>query len=271
MINKILNFKQNEFERYLEYKNLHENTRKLYFLLIQKYFTIYNDFNNENIYQFFKDMKSKNYSVGALNNFRNALLHYGNFSNIKVDLPDLLPQQEKVIDFITLEVLESQILPKVKEIFPHRYLKIKTLLYFMLYTGLRRNEHYNLKRSDIDLVNKRGKVLMDKTNREKVFFINGFMSQLLQEYFNSEEEKENAFNLEKNAIDYIFRKLQPYFPNIHLRPHLFRHGFGTMLNKERFNIKEIAILLGHRSLRSTKRYVSFDIENIAEKYNNVFK
>jgi len=47
---------------------------------------------------------------------------------------------------------------------------------------------------------------------------------------------------------------------------LFRHSAATRLLKEGFNLLDIQSFLGHKSFRSTERYLKFNKEDLKKKY-----
>ncbi|GAH21774.1 unnamed protein product, partial [marine sediment metagenome] len=110
---------------------------------------------------------------------------------------------EKVPDYITLDYFENQIIPVVECIFRNP-LRTKAILYFMFYTGLRRNELYPLKREDINLKEREVKIYAQKVKTEEIRFFPQKVADLIKTYFSIEPEINNAFNLTKNTVKNIF-------------------------------------------------------------------
>jgi len=97
------------------------------------------------------------------------------------------------------------------------------------------------------------------------------IKKILIEYFNSEPEKTNAFNIGKYSIFDIFKTLKLYFQDINIRPHLFRHSFATHLLRKGIDISIVSKLLGHNDIKTTMRYLQTNITLLKEVYNSKIK
>lgn len=161
--------------------------------------------------------------------------------------------------------------------------KLRAILYFMFYTGLRRGEFCKLKRSDIDLVNRTVIVKTPTKNKwERVVPFPAKIAatkhqksidfvQLLKTYFVSEGENENAFNMNAPTLTYMFDQLKPFAPNKKLCPHLMRHSFARMLAKAGVDSRVAQKLLGHKDITTTMLYYDPDIDTIQDLYNEKVK
>lgn len=171
---------------------------------------------------------------------------------------------------ISLEYLEESLIPMVDMTFRNP-VRVRTLLYFMFFTGLRKSEIYALKRKDFDLEQKRVKIYEQKTKQERIVFYPDFVKQYLEGYFKLSPEKENAFNLGKGSIDYIFTKLKPYCKEVNLTPHIFRHSFATYLAKKKMNLKYLKELMGHKNIKTTERYITANPDDLQDAYNKIIR
>jgi len=211
------------------------------------------------------------YAVKTVNLYINAITAFLKYLKLDVKTPKQYKVAKKMPDFITLAYMEKEIIPTVKILFPKTYLKVKTILYFDFYTGIRKGEHYCLKRKDFDLINKTVKIYAPKTMRERILPLNDKIVKLLETYFNSEEEKTNAFNLGAGSIDYIYNTLKPNFDDINLRPHLMRHSYCTNCLVNGMNIREVMELMGHNSIASTEAYLGVCNNQMWDKFREVIK
>ena len=166
---------------------------------------------------------------------------------------------------------EKEIISTIEKLFPNDKLRKKTILNFMIYTGLRKSEMYLLQRKYFNLTESEIKVYIPKTKEERMIPLNNKMIEMIREYFNSEPEKNNAFNLNVGEIDYIFKLLKPNFPEIRLRPHLLRHSFAMHFQRNGFSTREIQALLGHKNIQSTLRYERADISLMKDKVKERIK
>lgn len=147
-------------------------------------------------------------------------------------------------------------------------LKSEALLYFMFYTGCRKGELLNLKRTDFDLTNCKVVFWGEKTKTERRGYYSKEISKLLNEYFNSEKEEINAFNLKLYDINYTFRLLKKIFPNKKISPHIARHSGARYMIEKGIPINIVQKLMGHSSLQTTMIYIDPDEEQIERIYKN---
>jgi len=104
-------------------------------------------------------------------------------------------------------------------------LKLKAILLFLFYTGLRRQEFLNLKRKDIDLdkltVYVRGKT---KNRMEREVPIPKRIANVVKQYFITYPEETNAFNYSNTQLTHLIKDLKCFAPkNINLTVHTLRH------------------------------------------------
>lgn len=217
-------------------------------------------------------LNNRQYSAESLNCYLKAIKAFMRFRKKEISLPNLFKTKKMIPNFIKLEFLEKEILPLISDLYSNlNPLKIKSLLLFMFFTGIRKGELMYLKRKDINLNLRRAKIYSPKTKSEKQIPIPKNLIFILEEYFNSEKEITNCFNLNKGTINYLFQILKTNFKEKNLHPHLFRSSFATHLSKKGFNIFEIQYLMGHKNLASTQRYVNVNIDDLQEKYNERIK
>jgi integrase/recombinase XerD len=212
--------------------------------------------------------KGETVSVGGLNQYKASIRSF--LTHLKLDIP--VPKGEKTArklpKYITEEFFVKEIIPYVDWIFPDNPLKIKALLYFMFYTGLRREEIVGLKREHIDLEQSRVKVFMPKVKLERYIPFLKVVRDLLEVYFQTEPEMTNAFNISYNQIRNVFKKIRKELPNLKdFTPHLFRHSFATHCKNKGLAIDDVQYLMGHSNINTTLRYAHTDITEIQKRYN----
>lgn len=210
--------------------------------------------NEASIRSFILKQKAK-YAVETVNSYLKALKVYLKYLKLDIELPKLYKTPKKNPDYLTLEYLEKEIIPTIKVLFPKNQLKYETILYFDFFTGIRKGEHYNLKRNNFDLKNQLVKIYAEKTMKERVLPLNNRITKMLINYFNSEVEEKNAFNLGAGGIDYLYNTLKPNFDEVNLRSDLMRHSFATHCLLHGMDIRDIQQLLGHDNIQSTMKYI----------------
>ncbi len=219
-------------------------------------------------------------SNGSVNNYLNAIRCFYTFLTESGDrLADdsirtmifsfkHLPIDEKIKDYLTIHELEgivSQAITYDSTMSPE---KVRALLFFMYYTGARRNEVVNLKRMDINLAEREAILRVPiKNRRENTVFFPKKVAEMLKKYFDTEPEVDNAFNLTDRKLGYFFSFLQNFEPDgKHLTPHMLRHSFANMLASQGVDIRIAQKLLGHKSIQSTMIYYNPDKKIVKEIY-----
>lgn len=213
--------------------------------------------------------KKETKATETVNAYIKALKIFFKFNKIDIELPKLFKVTQKIPDSISLEYLEKQIIP-CADLF-NNPLKIKAILLFMFWTGIRKSEILTLTRNNINLGNRTAKIIVKKTKKEKFIMFTKDVADVLRSYFDIEKEQLNAFNLKENTIKNIFLKLKPNFPDINLRPHLLRHSCATYFMGQGANMKFLQNLLGHKSIRSTERYLDTNLSLMKSMYDNLSK
>ena len=216
-------------------------------------------------------MLKRNLAKETINNFIKAIRVYCKFINIDIPILKSLKPEEKLPEAITEEYFKKYIDEMIQFIFDNNALKVKTMLWFMFYTGLRKSEVYNLKRADFNLKERTVKVYQQKTKNERITFYTEEVKKLLEFYFSTEAEEEGAFNLGKGGIEYIFLVMKPYFKDVKLNPHIFRSSYATMLLKKGVDVTIVQKLLGHKNINSTLKYLKTNNELLKEIYDKKIK
>lgn len=224
--------------------------------------------NNETVKQYFLTLKEE-MKTSSINKHRDTLKHFFAFlGREEVVVPNSLDVDRKIPAYISEEFFEKEIIPIAEMIFKKRE-KTLAILYFLFYTGLRRNEIVMLRRKDIDLEKETFKVYMSKSKREKYGFFTSKVKQILQTYFRTEEETSNAFNISGAIVANMFKKLSPYFKDIKpFNPRLFRHSFGTLCRQRGIKLEDIKDLMGHKSISTTMIYAHSNPEELRKKYKD---
>ena len=261
-----------KFKNWLIVNGKSKNTINSYSFQIKKFLKdiSISDITKENIYDYILNLKD-NYANSSINIFLASLQSFLNFLEKDIKLPKALPIEEKLPVYITREYFENEIINNIKIMFPQNFLKVRAILYFLFYTGIRRTELTSLKRENINLEKRTAKIHIKKTKKEKIVFFTKEVRDMLKAYFSIENESKNAFNTSYESIQYIFDKLKKMLNNNKLTCHVFRHSLATYLRKKGFNIEDIKEILGHKNIQSTMIYAHADIKDIKHKYDKKIK
>jgi len=190
---------------------------------------------------------------------------------------NLVKNDKKLPHFVESENMDF-LLDEVE--FPDNYegFRDNLIINLLYYTGMRRAELINLKISDINIAEKKIKVL-GKRNKERIIPLTKKLLCIYNVYI----EKRNELYV--NSEDYVFltkkgNKLYPksvyYTVNKYLSlvtkidkrsPHVLRHSFATHLLNNGADINAVKELLGHANLSATQIYT----HNTFEKLKRVYK
>jgi integrase/recombinase XerD len=254
----------NQLENYKTYLiNLHRSLVYYNFLiplfayLEEKNFQ-FETLNKEQIAQYFTD---KNYSSNSINNVIKASRDYSKFLKIEKHASfeiRLLEIERKLPKYITYEELLQGI--KSYATYSSRgmsVLKANAILKFLFFSGIRKGELLFLKREKIDLVNCSVAIWGQKSKTERIVYYPDKIIKDLTDYFNSEEEDKNAFNITLSEINWLAKKIGKYL-NKNISCHTFRHSAGRYMIEKNVSPLILQRILGHASLQTTLIYASPD-------------
>ena len=221
--------------------------------------------------------RSVNRKISVLRSYFNFLLKIGEIEKNPLKNHKPLKEEKKVqVPFSENEInllLNGNYFTK-----DYEGTMIKTLIELFYSTGLRLSEVTNLKRTSVDLVNKKIKVL-GKRNKERIIPI---IDPLKNQLFKFQElkreiigESENEFffvdkkNLKLKNI-YVYKLVNNYLNKVSTKskrsPHMLRHSFATHLLNNGADINSVKELLGHASLAATQIYTHTSMEKIKSIY-----
>jgi site-specific recombinase XerD len=151
------------------------------------------------------------------------------------------------------------------------------VIHLLLGAGLRLSELANLQRSDVDLSERKGwvRVRMGKGMKTREIPLNRDARKALEDYFATFDGKEDAAlfsgqrgSLTAEGIREIVKKYAYQAKLEHCSPHTLRHTFGKNLVDTGTPLDQVALLLGHESLDTTKIYTapsSADLQKAIER------
>jgi len=154
--------------------------------------------------------------------------------------------------------------------------KKSLLIMRLLYsTGLRVSECVNLKVSDLELVNNMGWVRSGKGRKDRAFFLSSKLSDEIQKYIQTLDEKEiylfpgkNGHLSTRNIQQIIKLTAKKAGIQKKVTAHKLRHSFATHNLNKGVDIRLIQELLGHSDLSTTQIYTHVSKEQL-KKVKNV--
>jgi len=231
-------------------------TAKMYQCRINKILSVIKEENlsEETITKFMIELQKTN-SVSTFNGYITALTVYLRFLKKDIPLPKVLKGMKTLPESMS-ELQMEKLIDTLSQILKRDFIKVKALFYFLFYSGIRIGEINTLKRADFDFTRKEVKILGEKTKEERIVTFEIKTKNALEEYFASEEEKTNAFNINSNAVQQRLKDMKKYVPDMNLHAHIFRHSFARYcLEVLGTDILTVSKLMGHANLITTERYL----------------
>lgn len=143
-------------------------------------------------------------------------------------------------------------------------LRDKTVVYILLYSGLRVSELVNLKIQDLDLLTMSLKVV-GKGGKYREVPLKPEAAETIKEYLET-ERKDSPFatseyllvtqrsgKMDTDTVNKLLKK-QGKALGLILFPHKFRHTFCTRLLKKGVDLTTVAKLAGHANIQTTASY-----------------
>jgi integrase/recombinase XerD len=262
-------------EKLINYKNYLINIRRslVNYNYLRPFFNYLED-NKIDFYKLTKDelanyFKVKNYKPKAINSVLTAGRDFCKYENITEHASfqiKLLEVEVRERQYITYEELLNGI--KQYATYSTRgmnSMKCSVVLKFMFFTSIRKGELLTLTRDKVDLTNCSALIWGQKDKAERiVYFPDNFVKELT-DYFNSEPEEKNAFNITLMELNHLVKKIGKYI-NKKISPHSLRHaGAKYMVTK---NVSPITMqrIMGHNSLTTTLIYCKIDDKQAQDIY-----
>lgn len=246
------------------------NIMKIFLDYVEKHNSDLHNINQEFITNFFNE--NPDYSRNTRNQFIKAGRHFYKFLGIEDSewhKIKLLKIGSKIPDSLTEEEIEKAIAFLItyhsRRMTP---IKIRALIHFLFYSGLRKAELLHLKREHFNFEDNIVKVY-GKGDKERITCFPKKVAKEIQEYFNSEAEEKNAFNVTLGILNYLPRLIGKHL-NKKVYMHLFRHSFArNLINNKGVDLNTISKLLGHSNIATTLIYVNPDEKTIRNTYKKL--
>lgn len=253
--------KLNDYKTYLI--NIHRSLVYYNFLIplseyLQEKNLTFETLTKENLAQYFTD---KEYNSNSINNVIKSCRDYSKFLKLNTHASfeiKLLEIERKLPKYITYEELIQSI--KYYSTYSVRGMsstKANAILKFLFFTGIRKGELLYLKRDKIDLINCSVSIWGQKSKTERIVYFPDKIIKDLTDYFNSEEEDINAFNITLAEINHLSKKIGKYL-NKNISTHTLRHSAGRHMIEKNVSPLILQRILGHASLQTTLIYASPD-------------
>lgn len=166
---------------------------------------------------------------------------------------------------------------------PWRYqfeaVRNETILYTLVYTGLRRQELLDLEMPDVNLASQEIIVRLGKGQKDRLVPIHPRLLPILRNYFAQRQARGTrgrfAFTgaqsdrpLSGKHLGLMCRKVS-WEAGVFFTPHMLRHTFGRLMVEAGVDVFKIKEIMGHTSVTTTQVYLSVSTENLKATINDV--
>lgn len=252
------------FSNHLVEKGKSENTVKTYRGVLYSFFNWLEGNNrsmqhltNQDVQAYLDYLKSEQRSVSTINKIFNTIKSFAN----SINKPEMMEGVQRIIDkdreTAPPESLDkNEINALLNTLNEDGNKRNKAIVYLLLYTGVRVSELCTLNRSDVQMSNQTGKLIVRNENGiERVVPLSTVCIKHVKEYLQSRDDNYEALFLAKDQSRLSVRTVQHTLKNYGVHPHKLRHTFCYELIKKGVDLSIVAELAGHSSTHITKQYI----------------
>ena len=245
----------------LKLKGFSDKTVKIYSYFIKKYLDKLEKENKQPENAIQDDIKS--FLASLIDTYSNKSRALAT-SSLRFFYKSVINKQELMlgIEIPKLEQYLPSVLTKeeIKKLIEAAYTEKSKLIMSMLYSsGIRVSELVGMKKSDLDLENKRG-VVHGKGNKSRQIFLSEKLCQDVKLFLEKNPNNNFLFTSKEEALS--TRNIQKIIKKAKERagitkkvtPHTLRHSFATHLLEAGVDIRKIQVLLGHSRIDTTQIY-----------------
>ncbi len=265
-----------KFENYLRSKRLSDKSCEDYLYYYRKFADKY-IFTQQGVDDFIQKYSSSG-ARAFINNYKAYLLRLDP-DDIDVRKIELVRQTGRkavrITKFITLEEMGDlgRVMNNSRDVL---------MLLISFYCGLRRSELLNIRINDFNWskwYNHRREAgelrIIGKGDKERIVFISPQLMNEIEQwiYNNIPEERDGLpiFSISGRRWVAILHWAGMKALGKKVNPHQLRHSSATWMISNNMYLKEIADLLGHKSVATTQIYAHIDKRGLKKKYNNLFQ
>jgi site-specific recombinase XerD len=173
------------------------------------------------------------------------------------------PQLPKTLPVVLSPEEVADFLPCVQHV------RNRTILTVCYAAGLRISEAVNLKVSDIDSLRMVLRVEQGKGQKDRYVMLSPRLLETLRDYWGIQRPQPYLF-LNRNGRPVTRHAVEVACQKAHaasgiakpITPHSMRHAFAVHLLERGTDVRTIQLLLGHRSLNTTARYLSVAVNAV---------
>ena len=154
----------------------------------------------------------------------------------------------------------------------------KTIIYMLLFTGMRLNELVNLQVTDINMIDKEIIIRKGKGQKQRIIPIHYSLFPILQHYIDYRKQQKATsiwffYNLKGihqmrgRSVQMLCKKLSKK-TGIYFSPHWFRHSFARLCINSEIGLYKVKEMMGHSNISTTETYLSVSKQSLKNSFCN---
>lgn len=220
-----------------------------------------------------KHLQEANYRINTINKKINSLHSFNHFLISAGYCEELVvhPKRDKIKvaqgSEAEVTVFSDEEIERILFFLENREkvsLRDKTIIYILLYSGLRVSELVNLKIQDLDRLTMMIKIV-GKGGKYREVPLKPETAEIIRVYLETERKEspfatseyllvtQRAGKMDTDTVNKVLKKMGKTLKLV-IYPHKFRHTFCTRLLKKGVDLTTVAKLAGHASIQTTASY-----------------
>lgn len=144
---------------------------------------------------------------------------------------------------------------------------IHLMLCTLYQTGVRLQEMLDIRKCDLDAMNCAIRI-QGKGAKERLVYVTGeLMGDLItfSQYRNVMEPVFKGWS-QREVRTSLYEILRPLGTAPQMSPHAIRHTFATEVAKQGGNVTTLAVMMGHKSIKTTQKYIDMAQSNVSSTF-----
>lgn len=144
---------------------------------------------------------------------------------------------------------------------------IHLMLCTLYQTGVRLQEMLDIRKCDLDILNYTIRI-QGKGMKERLVYVTEELMSDLVTFSTNRKAMEPIFKgwSQREVRKALYEILRPLGIAPQMSPHAIRHTFATEVAKQGSNVTTLAVMMGHKSIKTTQKYIDMAQSNVSSAY-----
>lgn len=204
------------------------------------------------------------YHIASIKSFLNFLAKMEK-NSLNPSVLNIPRYQRKEAKFLT----KTEVHKLLTSASPASELRDRVILEILATSGARLQELLNIKLRHIDFESRSIVIVNGKGDKTRLTFLTKEASELVKRYaiMNSLGPDSLLFSITPRSVQRLLTKYCEKAGIKKVSPHALRHSLATSLLQRGSNIKQVQVLLGHKSILTTQIYTHITDKELQKAYN----